>query len=246
MGKNKRTRIDDDSFSSSISTSKLEAMIEKLVPIITDKIMASVQSVLQPLVQDLRDRVKLLEEKLNRDIHNGTSYEEERERKRAIVITGLPEQGQKASERHENDITAVRDIIDELDVDATATNVFRMGLKTHSSRQADNGNLVLRSNPRLLKVILQTSGQQREVVRNAWKMKDSARFRGIFLRPSLTKEQRDSEYNLRMELRRRRENGERVRLEGWPGEENRKITTFNDENYHGKFFNVPHSGNAEN
>lgn len=228
MGKNKRARPDDDSFASTMTTSKLEEIIEKLVPVITDKIMASVLSVLQPLVQDLRDRVKHLEDQLS---SRNQENPEEKDRLRAVVISGLNETGAKPTERRANDINSVNQLIDELNVDATPVQVFRMGRPSMASSEGANGNLLLKKRPRLLKVIFQTTGQQREMVKSARQIKDSAIFKGVFIRPSLTAEQRKIEFELREELKSRRANGESVGLRGWPGESNREIVSFNNTVY---------------
>lgn len=47
----------------------------------------------------------------------------------------------------------------------------------------------------------------------------------MFIRPSLNKEQRDKEFLLRKELRERRNKGESVRFDGYPGDPDRKIVS---------------------
>lgn len=137
---------------------------------------------------------------------------EEKERRRSIVISGLSECAGKPSERRAADKCRLDELIDELDVDADVVTTYRMGVKKEGGR------------PRLLKVVLGSSRQQQAALRSSGKLKSSAVFAGVFVRASLTQQQREEDYRLRKEVRERRALGERVRIVGWPGEE-RKIVT---------------------
>lgn len=66
--------------------------------------------------------------------------------------------------------------------------------------------------PRLLKVVLATRSMQRAVLSASRHLRNDHQYANVFVRPSLTKEQRDAEYQLRKECRRRREAGERVQI----------------------------------
>lgn len=140
---------------------------------------------------------------------------EEKERKRSVVVSGLPEEGAKPSERRTHDKKRMESLLDELDVDADIVSVYRMGAKTESDGSA-------RVKPRLMKVVLGNSAQQVSLLRNGGKLKGSGSFGGVFVRASLTKEQLKEDYLLRKDLRERRAMGGKWRIEGWPGQE-RKI-----------------------
>lgn len=130
---------------------------------------------------------------------------EQKERARAIVTSGLPEATGKPPERSSTDKHKLVSLFDELDVEAEVATTFRMGNKNDSR-------------PRLTKVILANTKQQKAVIMAAKKLKSSAEFRGVFIRPSLTKAERDEDYVLRKECRERRMNGERVRILGLTGQ----------------------------
>jgi len=132
-----------------------------------------------------------------------------KERKRSIVIMGLPEASGKPSDRQRADKSQLAHLFDELDVEAEVVATYRMGVKK------DGG-------PRLTKVVLAASQQQKTVLVAAKKLKASTSFKGVFVRPSMTPAERDEDYRLRQQLRELRQAGRRVIIKGWPGEE-RKI-----------------------
>lgn len=114
------------------------------------------------------------------------SYEE-RERTRSIVISGLPEsQSHTAFNRIVHDFSSTQHILDFLNVDCLPTTVYRMG-KPNPSR------------PRLLKVILPCSRFQKTVLKLAPRLRFFSQ-KGIYIRPSLTFEERKlrREEHLRM------------------------------------------------
>uniref|UniRef100_A0A914D161 Uncharacterized protein n=1 Tax=Acrobeloides nanus TaxID=290746 RepID=A0A914D161_9BILA len=78
------------------------------------------------------------------------------------------------------------------EIDAVPTSIYRLpGNTTDSNR------------PRLFKVFLSTSAQQREVLKNAKKLKNSERFKGTWLRPSMTYEERQLDYELHQAAKKR-------------------------------------------
>lgn len=134
---------------------------------------------------------------------------EEKERRRSVVISGIPEPTGETANRRQHNRNAVYNILNEIEVDAEVTNVYRLGAPGMKSR--------------LLKVILPSSAIQRQVLINARKLKESKTNKGVFIRPSLTADQRKKEYELRNEVKRIREGGGNARLIGIPGTENRRI-----------------------
>lgn len=141
---------------------------------------------------------------------------EEKERLRSIVVSGIVENEAKPSERRQADRQVVDDILDAVNVDADAVAVYRMGEKKPNK-------------PRLLKVVFGNSGQQRSVLKAAKQLKQNSAFSGVFIRPSLTKEQRKEDYEIRQKVKKMREDnpGKMVRIFGWPGQV-RKILIDNN------------------
>ncbi|XGW23286.1 hypothetical protein V3C99_005487 [Haemonchus contortus] len=104
---------------------------------------------------------------------------QEFERKRSIVVIGLPESsGTLPSDRLVNDINLLKRIFDFLDIECSPVSIYRMGR-------------VNRSFPRLLKVILPSSFFVSQVLRRAPNLRYFS-IPKIFIRPSLTREQRNS------------------------------------------------------
>lgn len=139
---------------------------------------------------------------------------EEKERRRSIVISGLPEPQGIPSVRAKEDSGSVVKLLDEIDAEATICSCYRLGARKTGAN-------------RLVKVVFSTSQQQKQVLRNAKKLKNSIQFKKIFLRPSLTLEQRQRESQLWEECKKLREdpkNRGKVKIVGGPpGHPNRKV-----------------------
>jgi hypothetical protein len=121
-----------------------------------------------------------------------TSADEEI-RLRSLVIQGLPESKDHSSvQRAKDDFASVERILDSIQAEAVPLSVFRMGRPDQV-------------NPRLLKVVLPSSTLQRFVLSKSRLLKDSNDFSDLQIRPSLTREQRQAEFELRKEKRRQME-----------------------------------------
>lgn len=106
-----------------------------------------------------------------------TSYEEI-ERNRSVVIAGLNEsQAEHSSPRVLHDFNAVREIMDFLSIDCSTLSVYRLGRFNAS-------------HPRLVKVVLPASFFAKLMIRRAPRLRHF-RVAGLFIRPSLTKTERD-------------------------------------------------------
>lgn len=125
----------------------------------------------------------------NKNLHNEV---EEKERKRSFVIAGLDEapDNLSAREQFKNDREVVGKVLDELNVGSDALAVYRMGRPDKTKK-------------RLIKVVMPTSFFQTAALRNAKLLKQSVSFSKLFIRPSLTKEQREADFLLRQECRRK-------------------------------------------
>lgn len=170
-----------------------------------DALTAVLSALLVIVEQQQRLLDILLTQSPNNKFTESEDPAEQKERLRSIVVVGLPESSGKPSERGDADHRKLRELFDELDVEAKVSNCYRMGQKSEGRN-------------RLTKVVLATSAQQRTVMTAAKKLKNSAAFKGVFLRPSMTPAQRDEDAKLRKELYERRQKGEFVIIKGWPGQ----------------------------
>ena len=106
------------------------------------------------------------------------------ERKRALVISGIPESDlSQPVSRAEEDTYRVKCVVNTLGVDAIPVTVYRMGR--------------VGPRPRLLKVIMPSSVHQKRLVERASWLRNSE-FRGVWLRASLSKEVRDQQREVRL------------------------------------------------
>ncbi|KAL6727959.1 hypothetical protein Aduo_009787 [Ancylostoma duodenale] len=107
-----------------------------------------------------------------------SSVPDDLEIKRSIVISGVFESHSTSSlERIHHDITCTNQLLEFLGTECLPTAVYRVG-RPHPDR------------PRLLKVVLPCSRLQTDVIRRAPRLRFFFPERGIYIRPSLTKEER--------------------------------------------------------
>uniref|UniRef100_A0A7I4XYW4 Uncharacterized protein n=1 Tax=Haemonchus contortus TaxID=6289 RepID=A0A7I4XYW4_HAECO len=116
---------------------------------------------------------------------------EAEKRSRSIVLSGLEEAPPHSlpSEKQRDLESKVFDILDVLNVECRPVEVYRMG-KEVSSR------------PRLVKVLLPSRFHWRTALANARNLKTNG-FANIFVRRSMTHEERKQEYELRQQARER-------------------------------------------
>lgn len=147
--------------------------------------------------QILNAMLKMLETDTGVDEEKEEPSAEEKERKRSLVVFGLPEsKKEKRSDRIKEDYQAVEDLLDEVGTDCVPTSVYRLPGRTDDPTR-----------PRLLKIVLSTSYQQRDVLKNARNLRDSQRFKRTIIRASMTKEERQLDYDLRQAAKKLREKG---------------------------------------
>lgn len=147
---------------------------------------------------------------------------EEKERKRSIVIAGLPETSGKPSKRAADDKKNLVELFDELNVETEMVAAYRMGRPTDADGKA-------KPRPRLVKVVLANSHQQQRVLRYCGALKKSTAFKGVFVRPSLTKEEREEDDLLRKTLWERRKGGENCKIVGWYSDGSRRIESIDEQ-----------------
>ena len=132
---------------------------------------------------------------------------EEKERKRSLVIIGLAESTDpKASERVKADNTATSEILDLLDVATLPVTTYRMG-HPDPNRFPERP----RKGPRVLKIVLPSSGIQRQVlsaIKNHRNDLKNSKYKRCIIRPSLSAEDREKDRAAHQELTRRKQAGE--------------------------------------
>nr|CDJ90946.1 hypothetical protein HCOI_01249700 [Haemonchus contortus] len=112
-------------------------------------------------------------------------------RSRSIVISGLEEgqDGLRSSARQRDLEDKVARVLDAVDVECRPAEIYRVG-KPNSKH------------PRLVKVVLPSRSHRRRALANARLLRDTG-FPKIFIRRSMTEDERKREYELRQEARER-------------------------------------------
>ena len=127
---------------------------------------------------------------LSQRLQNAVSGELEAEkRSRTIVISGVQESSNdlRASERARDLRSRVDDIMDVLDIDCCPSEILRIG-KASPDR------------PRLVKVIFPSTYYWQKALANSYRLRNSP-FSNIFIRKSMTTEERRVEYELRQQAK---------------------------------------------
>lgn len=146
----------------------------------------------------MKQMIELLKEVASLAAPTPTIDPEEKERLRSLVIGGLPETNGNAAQRRASNKNMVTEILDSLDVEAEAVCVYRMG-------KMENGR------SRLLKVVMPSSGIQREVLKKSKEARGHSfhqnrgnnsifqKFTNLFIRPSLSPAQLEHRKELVLE-----------------------------------------------
>lgn len=145
----------------------------------------------------INQMLKILKTKLPDEV---TKLVQEDKKGRSLVISGLPESpaSVKPSERQKQLEDQVENILDILKVECRPVEVYRMG-RLENSR------------PRLVKLLLPSKAHWATALSNACLLR-SSELSEVFIRKSMTPDERKKEYELRQEARRR--NAE-VKRKGW-------------------------------
>jgi hypothetical protein len=125
------------------------------------------------------------------------------ERRRSIVVAGLPESKKsKLSGRVEDDTIQVQKILDITKTEAKPIAIYRINPRIVPGEVATTP-----TKPRLLKVIFASTSHRTTTLRNSRDLKETESFRNVFLRPSMTKEERKSDFDLRKAVKGLRDAG---------------------------------------
>lgn len=141
---------------------------------------------------------------------------EAQERRRSVVVVGLPEPDQSlsATKRAEMDNKTVSKMLDVLDIPVVPVTCYRMGRLQQQNNTASSKNQQSTSNNnnqqqrgRLLKVVLPASMFQWRMLGASARMRKQLQeeFGRIFIRPSLSKEQLAEDRQLRTMARQKNE-----------------------------------------
>ncbi|EYC35254.1 hypothetical protein Y032_1099g3603 [Ancylostoma ceylanicum] len=195
-GKNKRNSSPPSSLSAGIENIQVNqdnAYDEDYTQMAPDVLIASIsERCPDPVVH------KMLSALSGMIPRNMSELVEMEKRSRSLVISGIeePPETMRASERRKYLENKVTDILDAVDVDCFPSEVFWMG-KPNSSRT------------RLVKVVLPSSFYWRRALANARFLRNS-NFQGVFIRRSMSAEERKREFELR-QLARDRNKGKKDR-----------------------------------
>ena len=119
-----------------------------------------------------------------------------------VIVRGLPEGSGTVQERAQKDEKAVEDLLTAIEVrSGNVTGVKRLG-------KVKDGHA------RLLCVTFRDVSQKHEVLRKAKLLRDSSKFKRVYVQPDLTRMQQEIDWRLRKELKDRRDKGEDVVLFG--------------------------------
>lgn len=126
------------------------------------------------------------------------SAADEKERLRSLVLQGLPEQpaDMHPSERAAADERDAKSVLHRLGVESVPVTCYRMGMPFNPTQQGPR--------PRHIKIVMAASFHQHRVL-GAWSKKrkiiQTGAWANVWLRPSLTAEQRKMEYEERKKKR---------------------------------------------
>lgn len=128
---------------------------------------------------------------LSRIPHELRDAVEADKRSRSLVISGLPEADPSLppSEKQRDLESKVSEVLDVVDVECRPIEVYRMGTRSNSS-------------PRLVKLVLPSKSHWITALANAHRLRREG-FANVYIRKSMTLEERKREFELRQECRER-------------------------------------------
>jgi hypothetical protein len=131
---------------------------------------------------------------------------EEKERKRSLVIIGLPEPEDNGSvQRAKTDVKSVESMLDSLNIQAVPSQVYRMGKPNDDKKR-----------PRLVKVVLPSSKIQHMTLgalkTRRFELQKIEGFQKAIVRPSLSPEELVKDRELRARLKKMREENPTVKI----------------------------------
>jgi archaellum component FlaC len=209
-----------------ISLNDIKTLIESTKNETLEKVkeeIAKLHSIISPFLKKIEElekvneqlvkRISILEEKHhNIKEANAVSHsiqidflsesEDRLRRRNYLIVSGLQERKEGSiAERKAADVDLINDMARTIGIQKfSPLDAMRIGKVTQK--------------PRLLRIKCSDFDEKMSLLRAATQLRRSTEFKQVFINPDLTKMQREIQRTLRMELRRRRDAGERVAIRG--------------------------------
>ncbi|KAK6011327.1 hypothetical protein OSTOST_23594, partial [Ostertagia ostertagi] len=115
---------------------------------------------------------------------------EAEKRKRSMVVFGVPEADRNLppSQRQACTVSFVTGLLDVLNIEAHPVELYRMGA-------------MMEDKPRPIKCVFSSRRSLLEVLSNARKLRNTTAYKDVYIRKSMSREERQKESNLRMQAR---------------------------------------------
>ena len=149
-------------------------------------------------INTLNTKVDKLENSIEDKVQQAVEeYRDRENRKCNIIVHQVPESSfQEAKDRNAEDTNIVNQLLADIGVqDATVSSVVRLGRRIPDRH-------------RLMKVTLDSVPRKIQALRNAKKLRNTIKWKEVFITPDMTPKEREKNKSLRMELKRRRDAGE--------------------------------------
>lgn len=181
----------------------LDKKVDDIIKEKMDKVMLENDGRLQPAQKASDESAEqTVSSRITKEVHEALQEQKEREMREtnAIVFKMTESEEELGRDRQNHDISQIHGFCERLQVEAKVVRAHRLGVKARDSAET--------APPRPLKVVFETSKQQKMFIREAAKLKQDEELEHIAVAPDLTPQQRAEKRKLRDNLRRRREAGE--------------------------------------
>jgi len=163
---------------------------------------------LETMMKEVKEAEVNIEKKIQAEVGIYLGNKEEKERKKQnLIIQRLTETEEKEEDQKKKDKEEVLKIIEitnpemisEVDnILKVEKNIIRLGRK-----KSDR--------PRPIRIILNDEEMKRDILKKCKNLRDSS-YKHISVQDDLTREEQEKQYKLRQELRKRKEEGQKVRI----------------------------------
>lgn len=189
----KRGRTSDEASGSDVDAVPLLADLNAFLT--TYKAGSSSEEPLLLLLRTCKTLIGHLSARLSSPAASFEEAVEEDKRLRSVVVEGLPESPSPlASGRSAEDLSHIHRMLDVANVEHRPMACYRMGEMTDRSGK-------VRATPRPVKILFPCRSAQASFLRAARSIRSSAHYPQVFVRPSLTKQQRKEAFDLRVKRR---------------------------------------------
>ena len=182
---------------------KVEKLNETIVNLMNCvEVLQKKQSVLEEKCLSLEEKIMIIQ-KENLDTEDLLKEAEDRNARREfLVVSGIPECNVGSpADRKAHDRAAINEIMNRIGIkDLTLEDLWRIG-KSDTRK------------PRLLRFKCKDVNQKFRILHHSRDLRNHAQYRNIYINSDFTKLQREKNKELRTELKRRRELGEKVQIQ---------------------------------